>query len=186
MPDRLCIFVDGSNFYNSLRDLGKPVNISFRKLSQELTAAKPGRQLVQLCYYNSPLPTPYRNDPDYNRKDTERRRQQTFFNALRMTPNLTAKFGYLRRLPNGDYVEKRVDVMLATDLVVLGLKNLYDVAMVLSCDADYGYAIETVKHETGKHVELVSVIGSKSFDLRTICDDHISMDDAFLAKCLHP
>lgn len=70
MPDRLCVFVDGSNFYNSLRDLGKPVNISFRKLGLELTTVKPDRQLVQLYYYNSPLPAPFRSDPDYARKDT--------------------------------------------------------------------------------------------------------------------
>jgi uncharacterized LabA/DUF88 family protein len=186
MPDRLCIFIDGSNFYNSLKDLGKPVNISFRKLAQELASVRPNRQLVQVYYYNSPLPTPYKTDPDYTRKDQERRKQQAFFNALRLTPNLTTKYGYLRRLPTGEYVEKRVDVMLATDLVLLGIKNIYDVAIVISCDADYGYAIETVKAETGKHIELATVCGSKSYDLRTICDDYISLDDSFLDRCLHP
>ena len=186
MPERVCVFVDGSNFYNTLREAGKPVNISFKKLSVELIALKPDRQLVQIYYYNSPLPRPVNTDPDFAKKDLERKRQQKFLNALGWVPNLTTKLGYLRKLPSGEFVEKRVDVMLATDLVVFALKNLYDVAIVMSCDADYGYAIETVKSETGKHVELATVAGAKCFDLRTLCDDYIQFDDAFLNRCLHP
>jgi uncharacterized LabA/DUF88 family protein len=51
--------------------------------------------------------------------------------------------------------EKGVDVKLATDL--LTLKDIYDVAIILSGDADYVPAVQAVK-DSGKHVINVSFL----------------------------
>jgi uncharacterized LabA/DUF88 family protein len=51
--------------------------------------------------------------------------------------------------------EKGVDVKLATDL--LTLKNIYDVAIILSGDGDYVPAVQAVK-DSGKHVINVSFL----------------------------
>ena len=154
MADRVCIFIDGSNFYSCLKESDRPVNIAFGKLSAELVGARPDRRLTQLYYYNCPLPRPAATDPDFARKEGERRRQQRFLSALRYVPHLTFRAGRLQRLPGGALVEKKVDVMLATDLLVLAVNRTYDVGIVVSCDADYSYAIEAVKRETGVAIEL--------------------------------
>ena len=70
-------------------------------------------------------------------------------------------------MPDGDQVEKGVDVALAVDLITLAFKDRYDVAVLVSSDADFKHAIETVKYETGKVVELRQVEGSKAYDLIT-------------------
>jgi len=163
--DRVCIFIDGSNFYHALKDAALAVNVDFGKLSAELTG--PDRQHIHTYYYNTPLSRPRRDDPLFAEKEEQCRRQQRFFNALRFVPNLTFKPGRFQRLPDGGQVEKAVDVMLAIDVLTLAFKDRYDVAILVSSDADYKHAIEAIKFETGKVVELRQVEGSKAYDLIT-------------------
>ena len=33
--DRVCIFIDGSNFYHALKEAGLPVNVDFGKLGTQ-------------------------------------------------------------------------------------------------------------------------------------------------------
>ena len=37
--DRVCIFMDGSNFYHALKEAGLPVNVDFGKLGTTLTGS---------------------------------------------------------------------------------------------------------------------------------------------------
>ena len=76
--------------------------------------------------------------------------------------------------------------MLATDMLLLAFREVYDTAVLVSCDADYAYAVEAVKNEKGRRVVLATVAGAKSYDLRTVCDDHLAIDDSMIARCLHP
>jgi len=55
--------------------------------------------------------------------------------------------------------------MLAIDILTLAFKDRYDVAILVSSDADCKHAIEVVKFETGKMVELHPVEGSKAYGL---------------------
>ncbi|MFQ5806460.1 MAG: NYN domain-containing protein, partial [Phycisphaerae bacterium] len=124
--DRVCIFIDGSNFYHALKDAEFPVSVDFAKLSTRLVG--PERRHVHTYYYNSPLIRPRRDDPQFEQRDKRCRDQQRFFNALRFIPNLTFKPGRFQRLPDGSQVEKGVDVMLAIDMLTLAFKDRYDVA----------------------------------------------------------
>ncbi|MBI3468318.1 MAG: NYN domain-containing protein [Planctomycetes bacterium] len=201
LVDRVCIFIDGSNFYHALKDAGLPTNVDFGKLSATLTT--PARRLVQTFYYNTPLIRPQKGDLDFPARDAAVRAQQRFFNALRFIPNLTVKFGRFQKVrqagiattcpacahsyqtpPVVSWVEKGVDVMLASDLLTLAFKNHYDVAILVSSDADYKHAIEVVKAETAKTVELHQVAGSKAYDLITAC--YRPIQPAIIHACLRP
>ena len=92
--DRVCIFIDGSNFYHALREASLPVKVDFGKLGVKLTGTD--RRHIHTYYYNAPLIRPRRDDPQYDAKDQRCRKQQRFFNALRFIPNLTFKPGWLR------------------------------------------------------------------------------------------
>jgi len=72
--DRVCIFIDGSNFYHALKEAGLPVNVGFGKLGTTLTG--PGRQHIQTYYYNVPLIRPRRDDPQFAEKEERCRSQQ--------------------------------------------------------------------------------------------------------------
>ena len=180
--DRVCIFVDGSNFYHALKEAGLPVNVDFGKLGTRLTGSD--RRHIHTYYYNAALIRPRRDDPKFAEKDKRCRSQQRFFNALRFIPNLTFKRGWLRRLPDGGQIEKGVDVMLATDMLTLAFKDRYDAAILVSSDADYKHAIEAVKFETGKAVELHQVTGSKAYDLITVASVYKPITAEIINHCL--
>jgi uncharacterized LabA/DUF88 family protein len=172
--DRVCIFIDGSNFYHALKDAKLPVTVDFGRLAIALVG--PDRRHVHTYYYNTPLIRPRHDEPDIAAKDRRCRSQQRFFNALRFIPNLTFKPGRFQRLPGGGQVEKGVDVMLAIDMLTLAFKDRYDVAILVSSDADFKHAIDVVKFETGKRVELRQVAGSKAYSLITAATDYVPIE----------
>jgi len=135
-------------------------------------------------YYNTPLIRPRRDDPDFEAKDERCRSQQRFFNALRFIPNLTVKYGWFRQLPEGGQVEKGVDVMLAVDMVTLGFKDHYDVAILVASDGDYKHAVEAVKLDLGKDVELRLVESVKAYDLITACSIYNPIPMQSIPDCL--
>ena len=51
--------------------------------------------------------------------------------------------------------EKGIDVKIATDLIVGAIDNKYDIAVVISSDADLVPAIDWVRNRTDKMVEYV-------------------------------
>ena len=59
--DRVCLFIDGSNFYHALKDAKLPVRVDLGKLGMKLTG--PDRRHIHTYYYNTPLIRPRRDDP---------------------------------------------------------------------------------------------------------------------------
>ena len=76
-------------------------------------------------------------------------------------------------------VEKGVDIMVATDLLKFAWDDLYDVAILVSGDGDFAYAVETVKN-MGKHVEIAAFTPNLSQELAAAADDrHFFTPDYF-------
>ena len=59
--------------------------------------------------------------------------------------------------------------MLATDLLEYAWDGLYDVAILVSGDADFAYALQAVKN-MGKHVEVAYFESNISKDLFEVAD----------------
>lgn len=72
--DRVCIFIDGSNFYHALKDAGLPVNVDFGKVGAKLIGTD--RRHIHTYCYNTPLIRPRRDDPDFSAEDKRCRSQQ--------------------------------------------------------------------------------------------------------------
>lgn len=180
--DRVCIFIDGSNFYHALKEAGLPINVDFGKLAIELTGQ---RKHIHTYYYNAPLVNPRRGDPDFAERERQCRAQQRFLYSLRFVPNLTFRPGRLQRSPDGRYVEKGVDIMLAVDMLTLAFKDRYDVAILTTSDGDFVHAIETIKFETGKTVELRQVSGSKAEALIRAASEYHPIERDVIERCLN-
>ena len=60
--------------------------------------------------------------------------------------------------------------MIATDLLRAAWSNLYDVAILVSGDGDFTYAVRAVK-DIGKHVEVAAFQANLSMELAQIADD---------------
>jgi uncharacterized LabA/DUF88 family protein len=174
LSQKVCVFIDGSNFYHGLRDYFGNTHIDFYKLSTMLCGAE--RMLVRTYYYNAPV----------NKEDDEEmyKHQQRFFAGLDATPYLTKKLGRLEHR-NGSIVEKGVDIFLAVDMLKYAFNNSYDVAILISSDGDFSEAVNAVK-DLGKHVEYAHFAAGQSKHLLACSDRHILLTDDLLKKCVIP
>jgi uncharacterized LabA/DUF88 family protein len=179
--NRVMIYVDGSNFYHNVKYHGFTTNIDFHKFSNLLCQ---NRTLMRTYYYNAPLAQ--QDNPD-GYKD-----QQRFLDRLRRTPYLEVKLGYfLKKNKSCDgcgktqtyLVEKGVDVNLATDMLSMAYKNLYDVAVLVSIDGDFAVACQAVK-DLGKHIEVAYFPSRSSWHLLNVCDNRIQIDNGVINQCL--
>ena len=155
---RVAVFIDGSNLYHSLDENCKRYDVDFAAFAAKLCS---GRQMYRTYYYN------ILRDPDRNPQAYQD--QQKFFSALYNTPYLEVRLGTSKM--RGDVaVEKGVDIMVATDLLRLAWDNLYDVAVLVSGDGDFAYALQAVK-DMGKHVEVAAFPANLSWELAQVADD---------------
>lgn len=105
------------------------------------------------------------------------REQQEFLDILRKTPYLEARLGGTK-MAQGITVEKGIDIMLATDLLYFAWNDCYDVAVLVSGDSDFAYALQAVKN-MGKHVEVAYFESGISKDLLNIADNRYLLDRIF-------
>jgi len=141
MENRVAIFIDGSNLYHALRGNFRRHDLNFAEFTSKLCGS---RHLFRTYYYNV-LQDPAQR-PDGSRE------QQDFLDILRHTPYLEVRLGSTK-LSQGIPVEKGIDVMLATDLLYFAWHDFYDVAVLVSGDSDFAYALQSIKN-MGKHVEV--------------------------------
>jgi uncharacterized LabA/DUF88 family protein len=166
MEDRVAIFIDGSNLYHSLRSSFGRNDLNFAEFSSKLCGS---RRLFRTYYYNV-LQDPGQRPDGY-------REQQEFLDVLRKTPYLEVRLGSTK-IAQGVPVEKGIDIMLATDLLYFAWNKFYDVAVLVSGDADFAYALQAVKN-MGKHVEVAHFESGVSKDLLNVADNRYLLDRSF-------
>jgi len=167
MEDRVAVFIDGSNLYHALRANFSRYDLNFAEFIKKLCGT---RRLFRAYYYN------VMQDPS-QRADTHRD-QQDFLFALRETPYLEVRLGGTK-LAQGVTIEKGIDVMLVTDLLNLAWEDLYDVALLVSGDSDFAYALQAVKN-LGKYVEVAYFESNVSRDILDVADNKHLIDKNFL------
>jgi len=169
MPQRVMVFIDGSNFYHALKQYRTNARIDFTNMIAQIVGLE--RILVRTYYYNAPV--------NASEVPEQYKRQQRFFASLNALDYFEVKLGRLAHRPGGKMCEKGVDVRLAVDMVAFAAKNLYDVAVLVSADGDFSDAIQYVK-DMGKHVEVAYPPPGKLYHLRQICDKFILLDEKYL------
>ncbi|MHB1628841.1 MAG: NYN domain-containing protein [Bacilli bacterium] len=185
MSNRCAVFLDGGYLDKILLDLGK-MKIDYSKMVVDLHRDLP---LLRAYYYNclpyqSPTPT-----PDEQQRVSEK---QKFFTSLNRLANFTVREGKLaKRGTDSDgkpiFEQKRIDVHLATDLVMHSTKRLITHALLFAGDSDFIPAIEIAESE-GVNVRLFSVestasrrVGARPHDeLVNAVDEHIQLKQAQL------
>lgn len=164
---RVAIFIDGSNLYHSLQENCGRFDVDFAALGQRLAG---DRDLLRIYYYNVLR--------DSERDPQAYQDQQKFLTALHNTPYMETRLGS-SKMRGQVAVEKGVDIMVATDLLKFAWDDLYDVAILVSGDGDFAYAVETVKN-MGKHVEIAAFSTNLSQELAAAADDrHFFTPDYF-------
>lgn len=164
--ERVMVFIDGSNLYHVLSQGCGRHDLQFDKFSYKLAN---GRSLQRMYYYN------IRQESETN--PTVGTEQQKFLDSLYDTPYVEVRLGIWKQ--RGDVmVEKGVDVMLATDLVVHAYKDHYDTAIVVSGDADFYPALQAVK-DVGKHIEVAAFDMNMSSESARVADSTIKFTKSY-------
>ena len=153
-PERVYVFIDGSNFYHLCKENLGRVDVDLGAFAAWLVGAE--RKLVRAYYYNCPLP------PDSGADAV--RKQQKFFGVLSRTPYLEVRLGKLVRrrttcrscgAVEDRWTEKGVDMRIGIDMLSAASKGHYGTAILVSGDGDFAEAVQAVK-DLGKHVEVAS------------------------------
>jgi len=183
---RVAVFVDGSNLYFAIKEgLHKQDIIDVEKLAKKLTKE---RQLIRIYYYHVPM---LEGDPEATR------RHQAFLNRLGYVDYLQLRLGRLvprpvkLRCPSCGkdieymtHIQKGVDTRIAIDMVGLALLDAYDVAILVSGDADLAGAVSFIKEHTRKYVENACVMWQGwAKNLREVADVRIRLTEKFLSDC---
>ena len=166
MERRVAIFIDGSNLYHALRNNFRRHDLNFAEFTGKLCGP---RSLLRTYYYNVLQ--------DVTQRPEGYRDQQEFLGILRKTPYLEVRLGGTK-MAQGVTVEKGIDIMLATDLLYFAWNDFYDVAVLVSGDSDFAYALQAVKN-MGKHVEVAYFESGISKVLLDIADNRHLLDRSF-------
>ncbi len=161
MDNRAAVFIDGAYLTKILDvDFGKP-KIDLAKFSDALCG---NYERLRTYYYNC---MPYQSCPP---TDEERRRfaaMDKFVYTLKKLPRFEVKLGRLGCV-GGEFVQKRVDIALAVDLVRLSSGRMISKAVIVTGDSDFVPAIESAKEagvlvvlyysQSSIHDELLSAV----------------------------
>jgi uncharacterized LabA/DUF88 family protein len=166
--ERVIILIDGSNFYYSTAKKRKKIN--FEKLIKKLLG---NRELVGVYYYVAPL--------DIQADEKKYWSHQRFLEMLNEIPKFHVILCTLKKLKtkNGSYIYivKGDDVKLSNNLIMGAVKDIYDVAIIISGDEDFLDSIKIVKKEYKKKIGNAYFAKSSSYNLRRACDFTIKIDN---------
>lgn len=186
---RAVLFIDGNNWFHGLRRIGVDAyDLDYRRFSSDLLK---GRSLVEIRFYIGRV-TGDRDRVERQRdriasvasqgvrvtwgriqknmippgKNPALRKLRTILaeDGSRIPPDIRGQLEELGNMPVPDYVEKKVDVAIAVDLVRMAYEDRYDVAYLLSADADYVTAVKEAQR-LGKTVFGVKAASEPSDDL---------------------
>ncbi|MBS3075109.1 NYN domain-containing protein [Candidatus Pacearchaeota archaeon] len=167
--ERVSIFVDGRNFYHSTKKFKKQnFDIKFQDIVQDLVG---NRQLIHVYYYNALL--------DKEQNSETYRIHNEFLDILKKIPKFKIILCDVRKTKkeNGDfsYEVKGDDIYLAHDLLIGAFDNLYDIAIIISGDADFIPVINTLRKRFKKLVGNGFFRRTSSYKLRQSCDFSINL-----------
>ncbi|TSC93841.1 MAG: Uncharacterized protein CEN87_741 [Parcubacteria group bacterium Licking1014_1] len=173
--ERVNIFIDGGNFYHlALRKLGSSEsNFDFEKFANFLANGRKIADMGKRFYIGT-----VSERPGDQRSKEAMSKQTALFTKLKnnhweiRTSKLRKRIEEIKiddrvidyknilrkgieKIQYEKLREKGIDVKLATDLIVGAIDDKYDVAVVVSSDADIIPAIDWVRNRTHKKVEYI-------------------------------
>ncbi|MBI4252747.1 NYN domain-containing protein [Candidatus Uhrbacteria bacterium] len=160
--ERVAVFIDGSNLYYRMKELGilSISKFDYRALAEFLAL---DRDLVYAGYYVGVV----KAKPDNTKGQELRTKQQKLFSHLTSPQqNFDINRGVLIR-SDSKYHEKGVDVRIAVDLLVGAFDNMYDTAILLSSDSDLVPAVQKVT-QFKKKIEYVGFSHRPTYALQKV------------------
>lgn len=209
MVDRAVFFIDGNNWYHSLKEKGirEPGALNYAAVCKKLAGP---RHWLETRYYIGRV--------SQNESPELYAAQRRFFSTIQSQDSRIKVFtGRLERRPYSNtasdelaaylnsmkvridqsvfhdllmiatkhskssvLVEKAVDVMLAVDMAVMAVRDAYDSAYLLSADGDFTPAVEAARTNSRK---VFAVSCNTSGQLGKVCSSFIHLKPDWFNDC---
>ena len=141
MVKRVCIYIDGANFYGGLRSINPRYTDEKFDFENYIKYLTKNYSLIKIYYHNASLKQQLNKEPF--------RRQQILFSRLRKIKNCEVIL--CKRKPRTDtegkeyHVIKGDDVYLTLDMISDAYENKYDKAILISSDGDFTPLVKRVR-----------------------------------------
>lgn len=166
--ERVAVFIDAGNFHHSTKRIKeKGYKVDLKKIINNLA----GGRMVHSFYYTALL------DPNYNLEKYED--QKRSLNDLKKIPNFKVVLCDMRKTKIDGIVKYEIkgdDIYLAHDLLMGAFDNLYDVAIIVSGDADFIPVINTLRKRFKKTIGNAYFRRTSSYKLRRACDFSVNLN----------
>jgi len=177
--DKCAIFIDGGYMQKVSTRSGIPVD--YQRFSNLLADNCP---ILRTYYYTC---MPYKSSKPTEDQNKRYSNAQRFVDTLKKLDRYEVRLGKLEHRGNNElgnpvFVQKRVDILLACDLVLLSSKSRISKAVLFTGDSDFVPAVEIAKSEG---VEIVlCYYNADGFNphksLMQIADEREGIDDLTL------
>ncbi len=183
MSDKVAIFIDGGYLDKVLQNEFSYAKIDYQKLASWMSN---NVSIFRTYYYNC---LPYQSNPPTKEESERFSRRQKFHLSLNKLPHFEVREGKLEyRGYSADnspiFVQKRVDILLGVDIVLLSSKQRITHASIFAGDSDFLPAIEIAKNEG----VLINLFHSKIYlphdDLWQVADDRIEITEEVINNIL--
>ena len=171
MEKRICVYIDGANFYGGLTSINKrftDTKFDFERYIKSLIGKD---KIIKINYYNALI------KKKINEKVWEK--QKEFFERLRKIPKckvtLCTRKSRINILGKEYHTIKGDDISLALDMIEDCYNNKFNKAIFISGDGDFSDLINRVKNK-GKEIEICYFEGCaanillKKADKKTVID----------------
>lgn len=184
---RVIAYVDGFSLYFGMKEKGwrRYYWLNVRSLCQKLL--RPDQHLVGVKYFTSRIK---KSSPE------KRRRQSTYIDALNATGGVAPFYGKYQWTPikcrqcgHEDELpeEKMTDVQLAVEMVSDAYGNDFDMALLVTGDADLTPSIEKIRAVFPHKRVLVAFPPLRTNDeLRRVASAFVHVTDTILGQCQLP
>jgi uncharacterized LabA/DUF88 family protein len=182
MAGRAMVFIDGSNFFGACRDFRPGMKIDFEKLSSTLVQHCGATEYQGTYYYGSYPPSGPETTPERKKRLAN---QFRFFEALdylkgytvRKFPRKTRKTTCESCGKTIEYtVEKGVDSSMVTEMISLAWEDAFDIAVLVSEDADLVPAVQFLNRVGKKVYHAYFTKLGRGHELRKACFGQIPLD----------
>lgn len=169
MTDRVAVFIDNGYLSKILTDGTK---IDFVKFCDTVCG---NNERLRTYFFDC---KPYKSEPPTEEEKAKLSQYDKFARKIEALPRFQMRFGKLRKNKDGTYEQKRVDILLAVELVRLSWSDQIQYAVIVTGDSDFVPAIEAAK-DAGVITKLYYSRSSVHDELLSAVDERFEMDQAF-------
>lgn len=178
---KAAIFIDGGYLSKVLQNEFSSATINLEEFSKTIADKYPR---LRTYYYNC---MPHKSATPTHEQIERYSNMQKFITSLEKYERFEVRLGKLKYCGNDNtgkpiFQQKRVDILLGCDLVLLAAKNRISQAFLVTGDSDFIPAVQIAKNEGVEIILVHSNLLKPNQDLYTMADERMVITEEIILK----